>query len=184
MKYRLTLILGAVLALSTFTTEASAASRHLICRGKAGTEIRLSSSLALPGKIALEWGFDKYTGSKSNIKSNGGHLSPGQCSWDTAVITESYLQYIFYRAEPSAVWFSVGVTSDMSTPGENWGSLGYFTSTKDKNVMWLPCFCSKNPSKGSIYDPAMVFHFYVNIIEDLELELYKTTWNSFPYPGR
>jgi hypothetical protein len=184
MKYRLTLILGAVLALATFSTHASAASRHLICRGKAKTEIRMSSSLSFPGKVLLEWGFTKYTGAKSNIQSNGAHLAAGQCSWDTAVITEPYMQYFYYRADPSQLWFSVGITSDMSTEGENWGSLAYLTSTKDKNLMWLPCFCNKNASKGSIYDPAMVFHFYVNVIEDLQLELYKTTWNSYPYPGR
>jgi hypothetical protein len=41
-----------------------------------------------------------------------------------------------------------------------------------------------NHNKGSIFDPAMIFHFYVNISASSELSLYKTTWAAFPYPGR
>ena len=60
MTIRNTLILGAVLALATFAPDASAATRHLICRGEAGNEIIMILLIVVRVDVGIVWCFDIY----------------------------------------------------------------------------------------------------------------------------
>jgi hypothetical protein len=178
-------VLGAMLAAGGIALPAQAATGHLICRGSDDSTVNLTSIDNAAGDVAVSWGFEKYAGTASSIKANGGHLSPGQCSWDNGAIAARYIPNVTYFVDPSQIWMIITMRDDISTAGaDNNGWFAYGRRTTDKNLMWLPTSTVSNHNKGSIFDPAMIFHFYVNISASNELSLYKTTWAAFPYPGR
>jgi hypothetical protein len=185
LKTRNTILLGAALTFASLASSASAATGHLICRGNPDSEVSMNSVDNAAGDVAIYWGFEKYPGPKSGIKADGAHLAPGQCSWHNALITGRYLQQVTYFVNPSQLWMVVHMRDDISQAGaDNFGWFAYGRRTADKNLMWLPVSTLSNHNKGSIFDSGMVFHFYVNIVNDLELMLYKTTWGAYPYQGR
>ena len=190
MKIRIPLVFGLALACVALTMPVSAATEyHVICRGSPDGGVSLDSYSDNSGDVGIYFIIDRYTGAKSAIKSNGAHLSPGQCSYDNGLIP-STVQAINYRTSPHELHFFLDMYGGLSySDGEDYGGFAYNPTTSDKNLMWLPSVAPgvTDPSKGSIFDSGMVFHFYATPMQTSRatwLTIQRTTWAKFPYSGR
>jgi hypothetical protein len=179
----------ALMALALAIPASAATEYHVICRGGLKGGVSLDSYNDGSGNVEIYFPIERYTGAKSAIKSNGAHLSPGQCSYDNALIP-SAIYAISYGTSPHELHFFLDMYGGMSySDGEDYGGFAFNPTTSDKNLMWLPNVLPgvNNPNKGSIFDSAWVFHFYSTLAPTSRgdwLAIQRTTWSKFPYPGR
>jgi len=176
--------LSAVLAITTFglCVSAHATVYHLICRGSISGNTNLTVE-AFPdtGDTMGSWihyRFQRYTGSKASVKSDGSHLAAGQCSWATNVLSSSYT-YFNHTIHNSKIYLHASFAPTIGSEGlQQPASPNVWTAPdrSDPNQDYLPYFGSNAivpQGEGSIVDPNYIFHIYVSINSDNVLEFYR-----------
>lgn len=157
-------ILCSVALMGTVAAEtASAASiYHGICRGGPGTLQAISHNNE-PNSVLIEWHYKKYRGLRSSVRSNGSHLSPGECSWSTNIIASHHSSFIRYRTFIDQLFFITTMADSVSmAKGFQHGTFFQDDKASDPNIAFLPN-PSASPEEGSIFDPGTTWHMHLSI---------------------
>jgi hypothetical protein len=114
--------------------------------------------------------FERYSGPASSIKSDGSHLLAGQCSWSTGLLTRNQ-NYFLHQIPNSSATTIVDFTplDDNGMQTELFSQSFVFPDRNDSNQNYLPQYVPGSVSSsvaGSIFDPNMIFHFYVKVQSD------------------
>ena len=163
----------------------SATRYHLICRGSSAgnTSLHLENypNPDQGGVMSTDvaYFFERYKGTKASVKTDGSHLSAGQCSWSTDVLSSAYSKML-YTIKTSKIQV-VGViqpTIDKQLGVFKEGSLSdvqyWVFDSGDPNQSFIPTVVNNmavDGVKGSIFDETKTFHFYVTINPDDSLQL-------------
>ena len=165
-----------------FGATANATVYHLICRGSISGNTNLTVE-AFPDAdntmgTWIHYQFQRYTGSKASVKSDGSHLAAGQCSWATNVLSSSHT-YFNHTIHNSKIYLHASFAPTIGSEGlQQPASPNIWTAPdrSDPSQDYLPYFGSNAivpQGEGSIVDPNYIFHFYVSINSDNVLEFYR-----------
>jgi hypothetical protein len=172
MSFRyLSALAGAVLSLSIASAPASAATNiHTICRG-GPVVIRGSSedsgADAMYGAYKLFFTMKRFRGAKSDIRSDGSHLAPGECSWSAGIIPASWGTEFEYDTRVEALLWDMTIdgTDDSTSPIVTHGEMGQNPAFASDLVLQLLPMSARDDWRGTIMDPARVVHLYVQRID-------------------
>jgi len=142
---------------------------HLICRGGISGKNSLEYTAYSSATGVVSYNFTPYKGKKSDVKRDGSHLGPGECSWATDVLASKYNTLVYYTNGEQVLhdtYIQPSINDD--------GTVSYTTQTvldpglqDDPKQYFLPFINtadnSTDPLKGSILDDTMIFNFYVVI---------------------
>lgn len=171
------IVLAAMCGLAAVTTNAASVI-HLICRGGVSEDTHLSVYSYAAGAGAVYYDFTPYQGKKADVKRDGSHLSPGQCSWATDVLASKY-NTMYYEISPDKA--QIDHTTEIRPYLNDDGSITFDTfaiidrDADDPNQAFIPFVNgpagTPDSVKGSILDPDKIFNFYVTIDQYNRLEL-------------
>jgi hypothetical protein len=159
----------AISLLASAATHAS--SVHLICRGghTGNTNMSFTSVPTTDGmETIVYYHFVPFKGTKSQVKRDGSHLHPGECSWATDVLSSKYNTLIYYIS-PSDVSQQTNIY--MSADSANNAVYDEFTvinvDPTDPLQSFIPPFngLQQSPDEiaGTILDENAIFNWYVTI---------------------
>jgi hypothetical protein len=144
---------GILLALVLASSSASAA--ILICRG--GQVALRGMSADLHGAFRLDLTYRRYTGPAEDIRSDGMHLGPGECSQRAAHIPETQSGGIFYYTYLENFAFDVSIRRNTPGTKEDYGWLALNPLVTDTVLAWVPTIYDFPESK--IFDASTYWIF-------------------------
>lgn len=154
---------------------------HLICRGSASGNTSMTVR-TLPSddgtlEAQIQYRFERFAGAKADIRKDGSHLAPGQCSWATGLLTAKQGFFTHTISNPQTYFqFSFDPKRDKNgifQPGNPRVAVG--SDLWDPAQAYIPNLYNNSPDpqgEGTIADQDMIFHFYMALDPDGYLEFY------------
>jgi len=171
------IVLAAVCGLTAAATNAASVI-HLICRGGVSEDTNFRVYSYAAGAGAVYYDFTPYSGKKADVKRDGSHLAPGQCSWATDVLASKY-HTMYYEIAPSEQQIDHSSQIRPYLNADNTITFDTFAvidrDDGDPNQAFIPHINGPkgvpDSVAGSILDPSMIFNFYVTIDPYNKLQL-------------